>query len=702
MLAQGNFTRLAYSSSPAAPIRWVNQWDNMDGTIERGYSGPSIFFENNSTTANMSRIEQYAPLLSSVRLNGVVINNVNANPVILEPHNIAGLASIANAMRPWGVRIGITLNFASPETLGGLPTSDPLDPAVIAWWGNITQSIYGQIPDFLGFTIKASSEGQPGPLDYNRTLADGANLFADAVEPYGGLVLFRAFIYNQSIQFDDWTADRAKHAVDYIAPLDGEFKENVVVQIKYGPIDFQVREPTSPLFSHLRETPVTLETEVSQEYLGQQCHLVYLPPLWRTVMDFDLRIDNQSSLVGSEIVTGQRFNHSLGGFVAVVNVGTSDDWLGSILAMSNLYAFGQLAWNPKMDDESILAQWTRLSLSLDAEVVAAVTDMSLQSWPAYENYTGNLGTQTLTDNLDTHYGPNPGLYDTEVQWGQWIRANGTSVGMDRTNSTGTGYASQYPASVASMYEDLETTPDELLLWFHHVPWTYRLHSGETVIQHFYDAHYAGAEMAAEFLNIWAAVQGKVDPTIYESVLFRLQYQAGHSIVWRDSINEYFYNLTGIPDEKARVGDNPWRLEAETFEREGYEVSATSPFEISSGFLIVQSVFNTTIGSLRSYSPYPDGYYDIHVAYFDLDGGVASYTLSVDNDTVGHWVGDLEAKLGHAPTGRIDGNSAARVTFDAVWVTRGAEIVVATQANGTEVAPLDYLEFVPSSGDKSTH
>ncbi|ETS81236.1 hypothetical protein PFICI_06238 [Pestalotiopsis fici W106-1] len=382
MLAQGNFTRLAYGSSPAAPVRWVNQWDNMDGSIERGYGGPSIFFENGSTTTNMSRVEQYARLLSSVRLNGVVINNVNANPVILKPENIAGLARIANSMRPWGVRIGITLNFASPETLGGLSTSDPLDPTVIAWWGNVTQDIYREIPDFLGFTIKASSEGQPGPLEYNRTLADGANLFASAVEPYGGLVLFRAFIYNLTIQFDDWTGDRAKHAVDYVAPHDGEFKKNVIVQIKYGPIDFQVREPASPLFAHLQETPTALELEVSQEYLGQQCHLVYLPPLWRTVMDFDLRVDNQSSLIGSEIVTGHRFNHSLGGYVAVVNVGTSDSWLGSILAMSNLYAFGQLAWNPKIDDDAILTQWTRLSLGLDDQVVAVVTNMSLRSWPA--------------------------------------------------------------------------------------------------------------------------------------------------------------------------------------------------------------------------------------------------------------------------------------------------------------------------------
>ncbi|ETS81237.1 hypothetical protein PFICI_06239 [Pestalotiopsis fici W106-1] len=282
-----------------------------------------------------------------------------------------------------------------------------------------------------------------------------------------------------------------------------------------------------------------------------------------------------------------------------------------------------------------------------------------------------------------------------------MRANRTSVGMDRTDSTGSGYAGQYPAPVADMYENLDTTPDELLLWFHHVPWTYRLHSGNTVIQHFYDAHYAGAETVAGFPKLWATVRDKVDPTVFEDVMFRLQYQAGHSVLWRDSINEYFYNMTQIPDEKSRVGNNPWRLEAENFDLENYEILATSPFEISSGLFIVQSISNTTTGSLRSHSPYPDGYYDLHVAYFDLNDGVASYSMSVGNGTVGQWVGDLETKLGHAPTGRVDGNSAARVTFEAVWVPHGAEIVISTQANGTEVAPLDYLEFVPSARGRST-
>ncbi|KAA8917114.1 hypothetical protein TRICI_000786 [Trichomonascus ciferrii] len=322
MMAQGNFTAVDYVTNPDQPIRWVNQWDNFDGTIERGYEGPSIFFANYSIVDDLGRANEYARLLASIRVNGIVVNNVNANETLLKDENIIGLARIADVFRPWGIPIGISLNFAAPKDLGGLETFDPLDQKVIQFWQDRSDTIYKLIPDLAGYLVKGDSEGQEGPLTYNRTLADGANLFANAIKKYGGIVMYRAFVY-EKLNKTDWKSDRAKAAYDYFQPLDGKFEDNVVVQVKYGPIDFQVREAISPLFGSLRHTNVAVELQITQEYLGQQCHLVYLPPLWRTVWDFDLRTDNESTLV-SEVVSGRRFNRPLAGSAAVVNVGTND------------------------------------------------------------------------------------------------------------------------------------------------------------------------------------------------------------------------------------------------------------------------------------------------------------------------------------------------------------------------------------------
>jgi alpha-glucuronidase len=402
MLAQGDFSHISSVNNPNQPIRWVNQWDNMDGSIERGYGGPSIFFNNGGIVDDLTRVSEYARLLASIRVNGIIVNNVNANVSLLSPQNIQGLGRIADVFRPYGIQVGISLNFASPTAIGGLTTFDPLDSGVISFWTNITDQLYQRIPDFAGYLVKADSEGQPGPLTYNRTLADGANLFAKALNPYNGVVMFRAFVYNQ-LNESDWKADRANAAVQFFKPLDGKFANNVVVQIKYGPIDFQVREPTSPLFSNLYNTNTAIELEVTQEYLGQQCHLVYLAPLWKTVLDFDLRVGQKASKV-SNIISGERFNRPLGGSTAVVNVGTNATWLGSHMAMSNLYAYGRLAWDPSKDSQNILQDWIRLTFGLDSEVLNTITKMSMESWPAYEQYSGNLGIQTLTDITGNHYG----------------------------------------------------------------------------------------------------------------------------------------------------------------------------------------------------------------------------------------------------------------------------------------------------------
>lgn len=691
MLAQGNFSDVARVSNPTAPIRWTNEWDNMDGSIERGFAGPSIFFANGVVVNNMARVAEYARLLASIGINGIIINNVNANATTLSTQNIRGLGRVADAMRPYGVRIGISLNFASPQTFGGLSTFDPLDASVVNFWTDITHQIYQQVPDFAGYLVKANSEGQPGPITYNRTLADGANLFAQALKPYGGIVMFRAFVYDQ-LNESDWHADRADAAVNYFRPLDGVFDDNVVVQIKYGPIDFQVREPASPLFADIPKTNTAIELQVTQEYLGQQCHLVYLPPLWKTVLDFDLRVDGQPSLV-RDIVSGERFKRPLGGYAGVVNVGTNSTWLGSHLAMSNLYAYGRLAWDPTSDPEAILQAWIRLTFGLNRNVIDTITKMSMVSWPAYENYTGNLGIQTLTDILYTHFGPNPASQD-DNGWGQWTRADHNGIGMDRTVSNGTGFAGQYPAEVAAVYESLDSTPDNLLLWFHHVPYTYTLREGKTVIQHFYDAHYSGAETAQTFPMLWEGLKGKIDDQRYEDVLFRLKYQAGHSIVWRDAISEFYFNKSGIPDQASRVGNHPWRIEAESMQLSGYKVNAVNPFEMASNFKAIVASSNTTAGTATVTLDFPSGTYDLAINYYDIIGGRARYEAYLNDELVGKWTGDNEDKLGHTPSSFLDGHSATRITFGGVRAEKGDTLKVIGTPDGAELAPLDYVALLP--------
>lgn len=544
-------------------------------------------------------------------------------------------------------------------------------------------------------------QGEPGPITYNRSLSEGANLFAKALQPHGGVVMFRAFVYNQ-LNESDWRADRANAAVDFFQPLDGQFDDNVVIQIKYGPIDFQVREPASPLFADIPLSNTAIELQISPEYLGQNCHFVYLPPLWKTVLDFDLRADNETSLV-KDIITGQRFNRPLGGSAGVVNVGTNDTWLGSHLAMSNLYAYGRLAWNPSDDPTTMLQDWVRLTFGLDTSVIDTITQMSMESWPAYENYSGNLGIQTLTDILYTHFGPNPQSQDGNG-WGQWTRADGTSIGMDRTVANGTGYSGQYPSEIAAMYENIATTPDNLLLWFHHVNYTHTLKSGATVIQDFYNQHFAGADTAQTFVTMWRSLQGKFDDERWNDQLFRQVFQAGHSIVWRDAITNFYNNLSGIPDEAKRVGNHPNRIEAESMTLDGYELYAVSPFEAASNWTAIVTSSNTTTATVTTtLNNFESGTYDLGVNYYDMYGGTSHFVISINNETVGEWTSDLRQwigstaaprVLGHTPSIYIDGHSATRVTFANVTVAKGDVLKIVGTPDGDEPAPLDYVVLLP--------
>lgn len=692
MLAQGNFSEVAYASNPSAPIRWVNQWDNMDGSIERGYGGPSIFFKNGQIVQNLTRVAEYARLLASVKINAVVINNVNANATILSPTNLDGVARVADVFRPYGIQVGLSLNFASPQTFGGLSTFDPLDESVIQWWSNITAQVYKHVPDMAGYLVKADSEGQPGPQVYNRTLSDAANLFAKEVQPYGGIVMYRAFVYDHHLNETNWRDDRANAAVEFFKHLDGEFEDNVVIQIKYGPIDFQVREPVSPLFANLYNTSMAIELQVTQEYLGQQSHLVYVAPLWKEILDFDLRVDHEPSLV-SDIVAGKRFKRKLGGSAAVVNVGTNTTWLGSHMSMSNLYAYGRLAWNPADEPQEILQDWIRLTFGLDRKVLDTLTRISMDSWPAYEQYSGNLGIQTLTDIIYTHYGPSPASQDNNG-WGQWTRADHTTIGMDRTVSNGTRYSGQYPDELAAMYENIESTPEELLLWFHHVNYTHRLTSGKTVIQHFYDSHYTGAETAQGFLEKWESLEGKIDTERYNHVRRFLDYQAGHSIVWRDAINNFYFNMSGIPDDAKRVGHHPWRIEAESMKLDGYKTYDVNPFETASGAVAIVTTSNNTAGTASTKIEFPSGTYDLAVNYYDLYGGKSQWKVYLNNRNIGQWVGNSEETLSHTPSIYLDGHSATRVKFRGVKVKHGDILKIVGMPDGTEPAPLDYVAFLP--------
>ena len=672
--------------APAMPIRWVDQWDNPDGTITRGYGGRSIFFEGGNVRADLTQVSEYARLLASVGINGCDINNVNAAPELLDAEHLKQIARVADAMRPWGVRLALSVALASPEKLGGLKTADPLDPAVKAWWATKADEIYKLIPDFAGFTVKADSEGEVGPSNYGRSPADAANLLAAALVPHGGVVLYRAFVYNNHLDWRDPKADRARAAYDIFHPLDGKFLPNVIVQTKEGPIDFQTREPVSPLFAGLRETSQAMELQVTQEYLGQQKHLVYIAPMWKQVLDFDLRADGGSTPV-KETVEGRSFKRPLGGMVGVACLGR--EWLGSPMAMANLYAFGRLAWNPDLTPEQIADEWIRQTIGIDPVVVSTVEKMLMQSWPTYEHYTGFLGSQTLTDITGSHYGPNIEASERNG-WGQWHFDDGKGIGMDRTVATGTGYVGQYSPEVARIYESLDSTPDTLLLFFHHVPYTYKLHSGETVIQYVYDVHYKGAEEAAGLGKEWATLKGRVDAALYDDVRARLEYQAGHAIVWRDAIVQYFLKQSGIPDDKERAGHTPGRLEAEDAKLTGYTVIDVTPWEDASGGKAVSCADAKGCTAEWTWDG-AAGRFDIAVEYFDLQGGAARFVIDVNGKETARWTAD-----GTFPSRRPHGDNSTRLTVRGVELKPGDVLRVDGTPDGSDAAALDYVEVTASA------
>ena len=542
---------LNISERPVNVLRMVNQWDNMDGSIERGYAGASIFYENHRFTQNLERITDYARLLASTGINAISINNVNVHRVetgLITKEFLPDVAKVAEIFRSYGIKLFLSINYAAPLEIGGLSTADPLVPEVAAWWRERADEIYQAIPDFGGFLVKADSENRPGPFTYGRDHADGANMLAEALEPYGGLVIWRCFVYNCKQDWRDRKTDRARAAYDHFVPLDGRFKENVILQVKNGPIDFQVREPVSPLLGAMPATNQMIEFQITQEYTGQQRHVCYLVPQWKEVLDFDTHLKGEGSTI-KRIVDGTLHGSRYSGFAAVSNIGNDANWTGHLLAQANFYGYGRLAWNPDLSAEAIAEEWIKLVFGSDERVNQVILRILMDSWSIYESYTAPLGIGFMV-NPNHHYGPNVDGYEYSM-WGTYHFADCHGIGVDRTKATGTGYTSQYAEPNQSLYEKLETCPDELLLFFHHVPYTHVLQSGKTVIQHIYDTHFEGVERAEELVELWAGLSGLMEDSLHQQVAERLAEQAEHAKEWRDQINTYFYRKSGINDQQGR-------------------------------------------------------------------------------------------------------------------------------------------------------
>lgn len=509
-------TRLDIREKPAFDIRVLNHWDNLDGTVERGYAGRSLWKWEELTDSVSARYREYARANASVGINGTVLNNVNASPEILSTDYLQKVRKLADVFRPYGIKVYLSVNFASPMKLGGLSTADPLDEEVARWWKEKVREIYGLIPDFGGFLVKANSEGQPGPCDYGRTHAEGANMLAEALKPYGGIVMWRAFVYSPS------DADRAKQAYLEFQPLDGRFRDNVMVQVKNGPIDFQPREPYSPLFGAMPHTPLMVEFQITQEYLGHSNHLAYLATMWKEFYHYV-----QPS--------------SLKGVAGVVNVGDHVNWCGHDFAQANWYAYGRLAWNPDLSAEEIAREWLAQTFTTDRRFVEPMTQVMMDSREAVVDYMMPLGLHHIFA-WGHHYGPEPWckVPGARADWlpSYYHQADKEGLGFDRSRS-GSDAVSQYPDSLARVFDSLEQCPEEYLLWFHHVNWNQKLRSGRSLWDELCYKYQKGVDEVRAFQRIWKDMQPYVDAERYQAVAERLDIQARDAVWWKDACLEYF-------------------------------------------------------------------------------------------------------------------------------------------------------------------
>lgn len=558
--------KLSEKSAPNQALRMINHWDQVDGTIERGYAGESIFFgrfgsNDNTDTGSFAvkdigtdifrndftRLEMYARFLASIGINAISLNNVNVRALgtnlIISPY-IEKVGEIASLFATFGLKTFLAINWAAPKLIGGLETSDPLDEKVSSWWQQTIDHIYNVIPDFSGFVVKADSEGEPGPYQYGRNHADGANMLAKPFEKYGGLVIWRTFVYNSQTDWRNRKNDRAKAAYENFMPLDGDFADNVILQIKFGPIDFGVREPLMPFFGALKKTNQLMEFQITAEYLGHQIDLNYVLPQWLEMIHFDNYGQPKNTIkVNSPIATNS-------GFVAIGNVGMDENWCGNKLAQANFYGFGRMGWANDLTAAEILQEWIALSFpEVKEEVRKEIFELMIDSNRTYELYNAPLGVGSMMLS-HYHYGPSVNGYEYD-RWGAYHFADRNGLGIDRTSATGTGYASLYTPEVSKIFEDKSQTPDEILLFFHYVEYGQLLKSGKTLIQTIYDQHFEGFERVESYLKSWQTLIGEIDELTYNNVLERLKLQLENARNWRDQVNTYFYRMSGIPDEIGR-------------------------------------------------------------------------------------------------------------------------------------------------------
>jgi alpha-glucuronidase len=535
---------LNLASNPKVRYRMLNHWDNVDGTIERGYAGSSLWKWYELPERVDPRYEDYARANASLGINGTVLNNVNASARFMSQEYIVKVAAIANVMRKYGIKTYLSVYFAAPKTLGGLATSDPLDPQVRAWWAEKVAQIYKEIPDFGGFLVKANSEGEPGPQDYGRTHADGANMLADAFKPYEGIVIWRAFVYKA-----DPNADRFKAAYEEFVPLDGKFDPKVIVQVKNGPIDFQPREPFSPLFGNMPKTPLGMEFQITQEYLGFAAHAVYEAPIFKECLDADTYVNGQGSTV-AKVIDGSLHGYSKTLMAGVANTGSDRNWTGHPLAQANWYAFGRLAWDHELSSEQIANEWTQLTLTHHQKSREHIVNLMLRSREIYVDYNTPLGLSRPW--MGVHFAPEP--WQNKGARPDWTatyyhRADSAGLGFDRT-ATGSNALSQYRPQVQQQWNNADKTPLPYLLWFHHVSWDKKLSSGRTLWDELCTRLYTGADSVLWMQQQWDLAKENLDPEVYTNVAQRLKVQRQEAIWWRDSWVLYLQSFARQPVPKG--------------------------------------------------------------------------------------------------------------------------------------------------------
>lgn len=532
---------LSITSAPKIKYRLLNHWDNLNRSVERGYAGFSIWNWHTLPGYIDQRYIDYARANASIGINGAVITNVNANAMILTKDYLEKVAALANVFRPYGIKVYLTGRFSAPIEIGKLKTADPLDKDVKQWWKNKIDEIYTYIPDFGGFVIKANSEGQPGPQDYKRSHADGANMFAEALAPHGGIVMWRSFVYS-----NESPEDRLKQAYTEFKPLDGKFKDNVAVQVKNGPLDFQPREPFSPLFGAMSQTPLFMEYQLTQEYLGFSTHLVFMAPLFKEVLNADTYQKGKGSTV-AKVLDGSIYAHALTGMAGVSNIGNDINWTGHPFGQANWYTLGRLAWDHELTSTQIANEWTKQTFGNSTRVVDTIEKIMLSSREAMVNYMTPLGLHHIMG-YGHHYGPAP-WFDkaSRADWNPvyFHKADATGIGFDRTEK-GTNYLSQYAPELRKLYENISTCPEEYLLWFHHVPWTHKMKSGRTFWDEMCYKYYSGVDSVRLMQKQWNCIEGQVDKQRFNQVKMLLAVQEKEAVWWRNACLLYFQTFSKMP------------------------------------------------------------------------------------------------------------------------------------------------------------